>query len=247
VSSLAGHEPEAHRQIVASNDPRAAAVVASLTAAVLESGDAQAIEATLAPLGRENAAWLHDALLDGLDRFIPGDADKRRTAFLPAEPRALIAFAAGPAPAAKRAADTLRFLRWRGLSLDTRSPLASLSESERAQFERGAREFAICAACHQPNGEGMSGLAPSLVGSPWATGGYAALVRIVLNGKTSGDTTMPPLNALDDETLAAVLTYIRRSWGHESSVITTGQVKAVRSEVALREEPWSEAELAPMN
>ena len=92
----------------------------------------------------------------------------------------------------------------------------------------------------------MAGLAPPLVASPWVTGGVGALARIVLNGKTSGDTTMPPLASLDDVTLAAILTYVRKSWGHEASVVAPSEIQAIRGEVSRRGEPWTENELAPM-
>jgi mono/diheme cytochrome c family protein len=89
----------------------------------------------------------------------------------------------------------------------------------------------------------MAGLAPPLVGSPFVIGNAGALTRIVLQGKTSGETTMPPLGALEDERIASILTYVRRSWGHESSPVTAAQVQAVRSETKLREEPWTETDL----
>jgi mono/diheme cytochrome c family protein len=93
----------------------------------------------------------------------------------------------------------------------------------------------------------MQGLAPALVGSRWATGGLDALIRIVLNGKTTDGSTMPPLRSLDDETIASILTYIRRSWGHESEPISAAQVQSVRGQVEGRDEPWTDAELEPMN
>ena len=85
------------------------------------------------------------------------------------------------------------------------------------------------------------------MGSPWVNGGTGAAIRIVLQGKTSGETTMPPLAALDDEQIAAILTFVRRSWGHEASPVSAGDVQAVRSETRLREEPWSENDLANFN
>src|SRR5690606_22516029 len=118
---------------------------------------------------------------------------------------------------------------------------------ERERYERGRQEYAVCAACHQVDGKGQDGVAPGLVGSRWVTGRADALIRIVLNGKTSGESTMPPLRSLDDETIAAILTYVRRSWGHASSPVTREQVRIVRGQVERRHEPWTEAELEPMN
>jgi mono/diheme cytochrome c family protein/glucose/arabinose dehydrogenase len=247
VSSLHGREGAAFAHLVAAGQPAAADVVASLAAAILQSKDAGQIDALLAPLeSAETPHWLADSILDGIDRFIPGSGTSRRTAFIPAEPGALIALSRQSTPLAARATETLRFLRWQGRVVDQAAALASLSASQRDQYERGRREFAVCAACHQPGGEGMAGLAPPLVASPWVTGGVGALARIVLNGKTSGDTTMPPLASLDDVTLAAILTYVRKSWGHEASVVAPSEIQAIRGEVSRRGEPWTENELAPM-
>jgi mono/diheme cytochrome c family protein len=54
---------------------------------------------------------------------------------------------------------------------------------------------------------------------------------------------MPPLRSLDDESIAAVLTYVRRSWGHAAAPVSPATIAEVRREVGNREEPWSEAEL----
>ena len=40
-----------------------------------------------------------------------------------------------------------------------------------------------CAACHQPNGEGLPGAFPALKNSPIAVGDVAAHIDIVVNGK----------------------------------------------------------------
>ena len=112
-------------------------------------------------------------------------------------------------------------------------------------FEKGREVFAtICAGCHQPTGLGLKGLAPSLVTSQWAVGDERALARIVLQGKASEGLIMPPLAALDDESLAGALTFIRRSWGHTASPVDTAAIARARQETAGRAEPWSDKELA---
>lgn len=56
--------------------------------------------------------------------------------------------------------------------------------------------------------------------------------------------SMPAMGAaMTDEQLAAVLTYIRQSWGNKASEITPDQVKAIRTEVGNRTQPWTAAEL----
>jgi mono/diheme cytochrome c family protein len=49
--------------------------------------------------------------------------------------------------------------------------------------------------------------------------------------------------ALPDDDLAAVLTYIRQSWGNQASAVTPEQVKAVRTEVGNRSQPWTAEQL----
>jgi mono/diheme cytochrome c family protein/glucose/arabinose dehydrogenase len=247
VSSWAGRESAALDRLAAGG-AAARPVVASLAAAIHHAGAPAEVDRLFARLQAvESPPWLVDALLDGVDRFIPGEGGRRRTAFLPHEPAALVAFARGDGASAARARDALQYLRWRGQTLDEATALAPLSQDERARFERGREEFKLCAACHQPQGQGMAGLAPPLAGSPWATGNPAATIRIVLQGKTSGQMTMPPLAALDDEQIAAILTFVRRSWGHSSSPVSAAQVHVVRGETKLRQEPWTEAELAALD
>ncbi|WP_239492580.1 c-type cytochrome [Luteitalea sp. TBR-22] len=99
-----------------------------------------------------------------------------------------------------------------------------------ARVERGRKDFAICAACHQPNGRGLPAVAPPLVGSPRVLGPPEALIRIVLNGRDEDPAyaVMPPLAGLPDDQLAAILTYVRQAWGHQASPITAAAVRAGR-------------------
>jgi glucose/arabinose dehydrogenase/mono/diheme cytochrome c family protein len=226
-----------------------APVITSLSAAVLQSGKADEMEKLLSHLNEDDAqeAWLRLAILEGVERFIPGEPPKERVAFLPAEPKALIAYSKREAEHAARAKAALEYLRWTGQEIDPARAMVSLTPAQQELFDKGKAAYATCAACHQPNGQGMEGLAPPLVGSRWVTGGLDALARIVLNGKTSGEMAMPPLRSLDDETIAAILTYIRRSWGHQSDPVSASQVQWVRGQTQSRSEPWTEAELQPMN
>jgi mono/diheme cytochrome c family protein len=55
---------------------------------------------------------------------------------------------------------------------------------------------------------------------------------------------MPPLRgALDDASIAAALTYIRQSWGHNAPPVSAEAVTKTRAAVGNREEPWSDEEL----
>lgn len=109
-----------------------------------------------------------------------------------------------------------------------------------------------CMSCHQMNGRGVPGVFPPLNGVEWVTGDKGRLIRIVMNGLTGeitvGDETysgaMPPWNSfLDDEQMAALLTYLRSSWGNDASEVTSAEVASVRAATEDRRNPWTEAEL----
>lgn len=116
----------------------------------------------------------------------------------------------------------------------------------------GQRVFANCAACHQAEGTGVEGVYPPLAGSPFVNGPPEVMARILLHG-LSGPLTvhgktyngeMPAWQQLPDEQLAAVMTYVRTSFGNAAPPVDAGTVAAVRKETAARARPWTAAELA---
>ncbi len=118
--------------------------------------------------------------------------------------------------------------------------------AEQQKWQAAGREVYanLCVACHQSDGQGREGLAPSLVESPIATGPAGAVIRLVLHGKEGSVGLMPGLGpVLSDDQISAALTFIRREWGHTASAISPAQVKDVRTQTADRTRPWTEAEL----
>ena len=120
------------------------------------------------------------------------------------------------------------------------------------RFENGKVLFtAICATCHQTTGRGLDGLAPPLLDSEWVLGSPERIIRIVLHGlrgpivvlgrEHTGD--MPAFKALEDEQLAAILTYVRREWGHPASPIDAAAVKATRAATTNQTDASSAREL----
>ena len=85
-----------------------------------------------------------------------------------------------------------------------------------------------CAPCHQTDGSGMARLAAPLRNSRWVLGREDLLARIVLNG-LKGELLMPPMGTLDDQQLGAILTYIRRAWGHEAGPVSPEILQRVRT------------------
>ncbi|WP_280156286.1 cytochrome c [Piscinibacter sp. XHJ-5] len=98
-----------------------------------------------------------------------------------------------------------------------------------ALMQRGARLYdQNCAQCHGERGEGSPGAYPALAGNRAVTmDAPANLVRIVIYGgflpATAGNPRpfgMPPFSQqLDDNDVAAVLSYIRGSWGNNASMV----------------------------
>lgn len=82
-----------------------------------------------------------------------------------------------------------------------------------------------CAACHQPNGEGLPGIFPALKGSKIATGDVTKHIDIVLHGK-SGTAMQAFAKQLSLKELAAVITYERNAWGNDTGdLVQAPQIK----------------------
>ncbi len=98
-----------------------------------------------------------------------------------------------------------------------------------------------CAACHRDSGEGEIHLFPRLAGSALAqSDDPTTLARVVLHGTravaTAGAPTAPAMPAfdwrLDDTQVAAVLTYIRNSWGNAAGSVSASSVASQRATLA---------------
>ncbi|HSI87264.1 MAG: cytochrome c [Candidatus Methylacidiphilales bacterium] len=110
----------------------------------------------------------------------------------------------------------------------------------------------ICASCHQAGGGGQAGQYPPLAGSEWVLGDKHVLVPIVLHGlhgpiTVAGATYNNNMQAwgatIKDKKMAAILTYIRNSWGNKADIVTADDVKALREHFKDRKVQWTEEEL----
>jgi mono/diheme cytochrome c family protein/glucose/arabinose dehydrogenase len=255
ASGLIGREPEFIALIAgAAKAENAASTVTLAASALLRSGRADPITALLDQLDpkSDTPTWIRSALLAGVERFLPKTPDgKPVAAMIAVEPTALIALASSrEQPEAKKAAELASLLKWQGkpgLEAETAAIAARLGPEQKIQFENGRDIYAaVCAACHQTNGEGLSGLAPQLLYSRYALGPEEALIRIVLSGKERNGLVMPPIQqTLDNEGVASVLTYLRQSWGHNADPVSAAKVAGVREAIHGREDPWTDQELAP--
>ncbi len=92
-----------------------------------------------------------------------------------------------------------------------------------------------CIACHQANAEGLPNVFPPLAGSDFLKNNkYTAIDfvlhghsgKLVVNGRTFNN-IMPP-QALNDEQIARVLTYVRNHFGNSMSRVTAKEVEKIR-------------------
>ncbi len=122
----------------------------------------------------------------------------------------------------------------------------------------GGQLFTLyCSACHGADGKGATGgLFPPLAGSPWVAGPPDRIINITLSGLSGpvnvlGKTynlEMPPQGAaIPDDQLAAVVTYVRSSWGNTGTAVTPELVKKIRAESGNRTEHWTAAELLKLH
>jgi mono/diheme cytochrome c family protein len=90
-----------------------------------------------------------------------------------------------------------------------------------------------CSTCHQSDGKGAIG--PPLAGNPVVTGDASKVIHIVnggltgtisVNGKTYNGTMPTWRGVLSTGDIAAVITYIRSSWGNKTGPVTSAQVSS---------------------
>ena len=102
----------------------------------------------------------------------------------------------------------------------------------------GAKIYADeCSGCHVANGKGSAGLFPPLAGSALVQQtDPTSLMHVVLRGARSVATDGAPTGSampqfawlLKDDEVAAVLTYIRNSWGNAAPAVSGGEVGKAR-------------------
>lgn len=114
----------------------------------------------------------------------------------------------------------------------------------------------VCGLCHGVDGLGKPGQAPPLAGSEWVMAkGHNRLAHIPLaglNGPLSvggkeWNMNMAAMGAgLSDADLAAVLTYIRGSWGNQAAEVTADDIKAIRAGMGAKMPPMTHDMLMAM-
>ncbi len=119
----------------------------------------------------------------------------------------------------------------------------SLKGNDLALYNEGREIYGregFCITCHQEDGRGLAASGfPPLAGTRWVQGNETRLIKIVLNGLLGpikvldkdfpGQVPMTPYRGmLNDREIAAVLTYVRNSFGNTASPVRPEKVKEVR-------------------
>lgn len=120
---------------------------------------------------------------------------------------------------------------------------AHLDSDGKAKYLAGQNVYfreGHCVTCHQADGKGLDPAFPSLEKSHWVNGDSEPLIKIAMFGlmgpmeingkKYDGQVPMTPFGGmLKDDELAAVLTFVRNSFGNEAAPVQTVEVEKVRA------------------
>ncbi len=136
--------------------------------------------------------------------------------------------------------------------------LTDLTGTEKEMYLKGKDIYerdGYCITCHQPDGKGLAASDfPPLAGTRWVNGSVDRLIKLTLKGllgpievlgkEYPGQVPMTPFGGLlNDEEVAAVLTYVRNSFGNKSSAVKPDDVTRVRAEISEKEGFYNPAEL----
>jgi nitrite reductase (NO-forming) len=106
------------------------------------------------------------------------------------------------------------------------------------QVKAGQSLFAgTCSVCHQANGAGLPGVFPPLAKSDFLAADPKRAINVLLHGLTGKltvngsdyNSVMPPMNQLNDDEIANILTYVINTWGNAGGRILTEDVKKARA------------------
>jgi len=118
-------------------------------------------------------------------------------------------------------------------------------KSKVERIEAGRQLFAsICAACHQPTGQGIPNVFPPLAGSDFLNADKNRAIKLVINGRQGEvvvnglkfNNTMPKF-PLSDNDIANVLTFVYSSFGNAGLEVTPEEVKLLRAQHSIPTAP----------
>jgi mono/diheme cytochrome c family protein len=127
------------------------------------------------------------------------------------------------------------------------APAPGAAKSKPEKIAAGRRLFtSICAACHQPTGQGLPNVFPPLAGSDFLNADKNRAISLVIHGRqgvvvVNGmkySNSMPSF-PISDDNIANVLTFVYNSFGNAGLEVTPEEVAKLRAQPAETAVPVS--------
>ena len=137
------------------------------------------------------------------------------------------------------------------------APTTPLKGEDLVLFKKGHEVYSReghCITCHQADGEGLpAAMFPPLSKTKWVQGSDERLIKLTMHGlhgpieikgkSYPGQVPMTAFKALSDEEIAAVLTYVRNTFGNKAPLVTPAKVREVREATKSKESFYAPADL----
>ncbi|MGA0559951.1 DUF7133 domain-containing protein [Larkinella sp. VNQ87] len=225
-----------------------------LTTSIARKRNPAELTELLAMLDKESLGWQEKAVLTSLS--ILGSTTKQPIK-LAAAPGILARSNPGIEPA--RLASLAALFEWPGhTAVKVSTPQKSLlNDEEQKLFVTGRQLYlSTCSGCHGTDGAGLNRFGPPLIGSDWVLGDEKRLALILLHGMEGPVEVakkvynvpdilpvMPSHSTMDDNSITAILMYIRNEWGNNAGPIGRRTVGMTRVTSQGRVVPWTAKEL----
>lgn len=225
-----------------------------LTTSIARKRNPTELAALLATLDKESLGWQEKAVLTSLS--IQGSTTKKPIQ-LAAAPAILTRANSGIEPF--RLASLTALFEWPGHPAvrANAQKKSLLSDEEQKLFAAGRQLYlSTCSGCHGTDGGGLNRFGPPLVNSDWVLGDEKRLALILLHGMEGPVEVakkvynapdilpvMPSHSTMDDNSITAILMYIRNEWGNNAGPIGRRTVGQTRVTSQGRVVPWTAKEL----
>lgn len=241
-----------------SENPQHGIFIEMLSRAITNKGDGKDLENILAKINIpiDDFGWKESAILNGI---INHERDeKASTISLTSEPEILKDLSLIPEDIQRSLSALNDIFIWPGKkSTQSATPDILDKKIDQSILALGRQQYlTVCASCHGTDGKGMKRFAPPLARSEWVLGEEQRLILLVLQGMQGPVEVnnkvydvpdilpeMPSFSTLDNNDLAAIMTYIRNAWGNQASPVQASNVGHIRYRSQGKITPWTAEEL----
>jgi len=249
LSSLTNHEMEFMKRIISqrewqTQDSNRAIVIEMLSSAISKRAEPVELNELLSMISvdPERFEWQHESILEGMALYSLNqdtiNIDLQR------KPMIITELDSYDSAIREKITTISGIFDWPGKKIQTTDTETGVDEVEvdPEQFAYGRQQYlSLCSSCHGNDGRGVNRFAPPLRNSEWVLESEKRLALILLHGMEGPVTVagkeydvpeiqpkMPSFSTFDAEKLAAIMTYIRREWGHRAEPVsprTVGQIR----------------------